>query len=63
MTCPECDDKKPGAIRGLLIALPLGLVLWGVIVVCITWPLTAVAMVGLSFAAFCFWKAWKSWGA
>lgn len=60
--CPEClEDLEPknNTIRGLLVALPLSLVLWGVIFTCTTRPLVAVAL-GVAFAAVCGWIAGKS---
>jgi hypothetical protein len=57
----EPEEPEGNVIQGLLIAVLLGLLLWcAIIAVYVTWPLMAGA-IGITFAAFCFWKAWKAW--
>ena len=59
----EPPEEEGGVIRGLLIVSPFVLLMYGVLAICIAWPdRTAIVAVGLglTFAAYCFWKAWKS---
>lgn len=52
------EESDGNAIQGLVIALPLSLLLWGLIAACIRWPLLGVT-VGVAFAVPCFWLAWR----
>jgi len=48
-------DRRGGAIRGLVLVL----LCYGVLAFGVTYPISTGVTLGLVFAAFCFWKAWK----